>query len=276
MEKSGAACADVMVAEQAVPLSIAFVNFNHTEDVMSYVRLLLAMYLLFALDAEAQRREIGNGGRGGSLSSSSQTERPARSESMRDVQPPPPPPPPQQVWIPAPVVVENTVYVSQTVVVETQPQPQTRQLEVEPNEQAVLYDTSIHPSQSGFDFSSEEVVSWLDREADMYFVVGEEGPEFVVNEDTDIQSVGEGDELLESVSLPSSGWSPAHRVAVQPDVQYVVWTWDNQYYVFRVTVLAEHRVAFEWRRLGHGATIAANIAYRNGTQHRDQSAKFGR
>ncbi len=274
MEKSGAACADVMVAEQAVPLSIAFVNFNHTGDVMSYVRLLLSMYLLFALDAEAQRREIGNSGRGGSLSSSSQTERPARSEPMRDVQPSPPPS--HHVWIPAPVVVENTVYVSQTVVVEPQLQPRPQQLEVQPIEQAVLYDMSIHPSQAGFDFSSEEVVSWLDREADVCFVVGEKGPEFVVKEDTDIHSVGEGGELLESVSLPSSGWSPTHRVAVQPDVQYVVWTWDNQYYVFRVTVLAEHRVAFEWKRLDHGATIAANIAYRNGVRHREQSAKFGR
>ncbi len=229
----------------------------------------LVLSFLCAIQAEAQRREIGNSGHGGSLPPPGHTERPVRSEPPRDDTRPPVPDP-----VPLPVVVENAVNVSQVVIFA--PAPETRWLKDEPIEQTVLYDCNSQTSKSGFDFSSGEVVSCADQEVDLYFVVDEEGPEFVVKEDTDIQDAGENGGLSVAATSVSARWSPTHRVPVQPDNRYVVWTWDNQYYALRVTALAEDRVAFEWERVSRGARVAANIAYRNGAHHREQQAKFGR
>lgn len=62
---------------------------------------------------------------------------------------------------------------------------------------------------------------------------------------------------------------------MQANKQYVIWRWDYQY-VARVTHLAEHRIACEWKRMEAGEKMAASVAFRNGKLHREQPAKFGR
>ncbi len=244
----------------------------------------LMCFLLFVISvpgADAQRRDIGNSGRGSALTPSGQTQRPPRSEPSRSDAPAQQPPPPScqpPVWIMPtpiiPIVIESPVDVSQTDIVESAPDRETP--EEEQSEQSVLHDRNSHPDRAGLDFSSGEVVADADEEGDVYFVVDGDGPQFVVKDDTDIQEIGKGEEPLESVSYSSTDWSPAHRVPLQANARYVIWTWDNQYFAFRVVLLAEHRVALEWKRLSGGAKLAANIAYRTGTHHREQPPKFGR
>ncbi len=80
-----------------------------------------------------------------------------------------------------------------------------------------------------------------------------------VQDNTDIQEIGEVEETLESVSYSRTDWSPTHRVPALADARAVIWTRDNQYSTFRVILLAEHRAAHEWKRLRGGAKLAANV-----------------
>jgi len=141
--------------------------------------------------------------------------------------------------------------------------------EAEPDrEEAILLDTIVGGNESGFDFSSGDVVRWDDKACDVYFVNAEAGPEFVVPADADIQAMGTAVAFTRLHKPPPSGWSPTHRVVAEPENTYVVWTWDNQYFAFRVTVIAEDRVAIEWREMDAGAKTASDILTRNGTQRR--------
>lgn len=81
---------------------------------------------------------------------------------------------PEPAWVPVPVIVENSVSISQVVIVESPPEPQQR--EAEQIEETVLYDSSVHPAKAGFDFSKGELVSYDDEGVDMYLAVGEGGP----------------------------------------------------------------------------------------------------
>jgi hypothetical protein len=140
---------------------------------------------------------------------------------------------------------------------------------VEPDrEEAILLDKIVGADESGFDFSSGDVVRWDDKACDVYFVKSEAGPEFVVPTDADIQAMRTAVAFTRLHKPPTSGWSPTHRVVAEPENTYVVWTWDNQFFVFRVTVLAEDRVAIEWREMDAGAKTASEILTRNGTQRR--------
>lgn len=268
MEKSGAACTDLMVAGQAVPFSIGF--FSHLLLIggcyeMADVFPVVCYFCTRRRCPAARQCAHAFGSNATATAFRAFTERRACTTTAATLVSAP-------VWImPTPII---PIDVSQTDIVESAPDRETP--EKEQSEQSVLHDRNSHPDRAGLDFSSGEVVADADEEGDVYFVVDEDGPQFVVKDDTDIQEIGEGEEPLESVSYSSTDWSPAHRVPIQANARYVIWTWDNQYFAFRVVLLAGHRVALEWKRLSGGAKLAANIAYRTGTHHREQPPKFGR
>jgi hypothetical protein len=144
-------------------------------------------------------------------------------------------------------------------------------------EEAVLHDTATRPGKSGFDFSAAEIVDWRDESADMFFSSSSEGPEFIVRKDADIQDVGQAGSFLRLETAPMSEWSPAHRVHAEVRNVYVVWTWDNQYFKFRVISVSDGRASIEWMKMEGGSRVASSVLHRNGEMRRDNTlAKFGR
>ncbi len=151
-----------------------------------------------------------------------------------------------------------------------------RRQEPETNE-IILRDKENSPDKSGFDFSGEDVVSFADEGADVYFSVNDEGAEFVVRYDSDIQVLGQMDYFPEGDAIPASEWSATRRVHAEPENMYVVWTWDNQYYAFRVIAISESRVSFDWKKVSVGARVPSDLSYRNGETRRNTLiAMFGK
>ena len=232
-----------------------------------FLVILMLLSCLPAVEAFAQR-EIGNT-RDPNVGNTGTRDRNGRSgESLPAETPAPQPPPPAQIIgrplppeYPAPPV--PTIIIEQptcsvpfrhgTVVIVEQPQPE----EAPEVFEIVLREFTDAPSRSGFDFSGDEIVSFNNEAADVYFSVSNEGPEFVVSRDEDIQDVGQVDSFFELEDASLSEWSATRRVHAEPENAYVVWTWDNQYYKFRVVSLSETRVSIEWMKMEKGARLAS-------------------
>ncbi len=233
----------------------------------------VALTCVYSLDVFAQRT-IGNT-RDSNVSSGGERDPHGRSGQSRPVEnltPPPPPP----IHPSPPILIERppTCYVplpQETVNIIEQPQEKKPEAS-----EVILWDKNTAPAKSGFDFSADEVVGSSDKAVDVYFTMSNEGQEFIVNKDADIQDLGQLDSFFRLEKVPSSEWSPTHRVHAEQGNVYVVWTWDNQYYKFRVVSLADRRVSIEWMRMDCGARIAANEDFRNGAEHRDSGVKFGK
>ncbi len=140
--------------------------------------------------------------------------------------------------------------------------------------EAVLWDGNVALGKSCIDFSAQDVTGTDCKAFDVRFSVNDEVPEFLVGLDADIQNLGSRVAFQEIESAPSGNWSPTHGVVAEPENVYVVWTWDNQYYKFVVTSLAEERVAIQWEKLHQGMRIASNEDCRNGTD-RVEVNRFG-
>ncbi|MBX2992117.1 MAG: hypothetical protein KF749_13250 [Bacteroidetes bacterium] len=253
---------------------------------MKTIVLTIAVATLFvAIDGYGQRKigntrdpattETGSRNPGGRPAETRPAEQPAT--------PPPPPETPRPPVHPHPIVPPPPVLIGGTVcILPVQPAPvvvinraDTRQ-EPEANE-VILHDKESFPNKSGFDFSSEDVVSFADEGADVYFSISDEGSEFIVRDDSDIQDLGQRDDFPERHAISPTAWSSARRVSAEPENVYVVWTWDNQYYSFRVIAISESRVSFDWQKVAGGARIPSDLSYRNGETRRNTLiAKFGK
>lgn len=244
--------------------------------------LLIAVSCMYASDGFAQRT-IGTTRDPENNSPGSRNPHGRSGEALpADTPAPPVPPPPCVIYNPPPrphppIVVVNPTC-SGSLAHETVVIVEERTMYEEPEiSSVVLRDYRIAPGSSGFDFSAEEVVRFTDQAVDVYFAIGDEGAEFVVGNDADIQDLGQIDSFVELETIPSSQWSPTHRVHAEPGNVYAVWTWDNQYYKFRVVSISDRRVSFEWMKMDGGSRIQSDVALRNGTDRRNGSlAKFGR
>jgi len=228
---------------------------------------------VFSLDAFAQRT-IGNT-RDSNVSSGGERNphgRPVATAPVEKPTPPPSPPPsiqnplPDPMPWPCPPPQGTVIIITNPVVEEEKPEAS----------EVILWDKNTAPAKSGFDFSADEVVGSSNKAVDVYFTMSNEGQELIVNKDADIQDLGQLDSFFRLEKVPSSEWSPTHRVHAEAENVYIVWTWDNQYFKFRVVSLADSRVSIEWMQMDCGARIAANEDYRNGAQHRDSGIKFGK
>jgi hypothetical protein len=127
----------------------------------------------------------------------------------------------------------------------------------------------------GFDFSAEEILDAGDNHADLTFSSADEGAEFFVGSDSDVQNVGAVS--FERLDSPPSEWSATRRVKAEAKNVYVVWTWDNQFYKFRVVSLGNNRVVIEWKQLDEGRKRAAREDRRNGNvRFLEKEVTFGR
>ena len=110
----------------------------------------------------------------------------------------------------------------------------------------VLDDYRQAPGYAGYDFSKYAVVPYNDQYADIYFENYNGDFYMNVRTDSDIQDMGPTSSLLDVNTAPSKGWSPTHDVRLYAGHTYVVWTWDDHYAKFRVTVVSPSRVVFDW------------------------------
>lgn len=139
--------------------------------------------------------------------------------------------------------------------------------------EAVLSDNVIAPDNSGFDFSAGEVGNYGEKKTDMFLSNTDDVAEFVVGPDADIQDWGQVP--LGKVESATGQWSPTHRVVAVPGNTYVICTWDNQYYKFRVSFLSEEQGSVQWMKMDDGSRIASNVGFRDGIHHREKSM-FGK
>ena len=136
--------------------------------------------------------------------------------------------------------------------------------EVEEFPQVVLRDCRRSPAKAGYDFSEEEVLSYDDANADMYFESSDTVSWMKVRTDTDIQDLGAVESLSQVDDVPKTPWADNHLVNLSRGRAYVVWTWDNQFVKFRVTALSSDRVAFEWAYLERHAMPYSSELIRDG------------
>ncbi len=113
-----------------------------------------------------------------------------------------------------------------------------------------LYDHFYKPSLSGFDFSEEEVLHWLDSDADVYLEYDDYLETFflcVADSITDIQDFGYTDHLDDVDWSPSDGWSKVGWVEVVEGHSYIVWTADDHYAKLRVgEIIGNTKIYFDW------------------------------
>jgi hypothetical protein len=99
---------------------------------------------------------------------------------------------------------------------------------------------------SGYDFGSYVRRPWSSVDADIYFAVSG-GRRAMVrrNAATDLQDAGYA-ELDDLDWAPPAGWTDEDRVTLLEGHAYYVWTSDDHFAKFRVTVLDGERVVIDW------------------------------
>jgi hypothetical protein len=112
----------------------------------------------------------------------------------------------------------------------------------------VLYDYSQFPAEAGFDFSSENIVSWNSNLSDIYLEYYQPNQSFYVNANagTDIQDFGYVDTLAQVGWAPSQGWSELGYVEVILGHAYIINTWDDHFAKLRVNQIGSDFVRLEW------------------------------
>jgi hypothetical protein len=107
------------------------------------------------------------------------------------------------------------------------------------------------PGSSGFDFSRDDVVSWNDPRADIYFEHTREGYRiYATDQDpqaqTDIQDMGYAEYFDEIGWAPPEGWSRQGWVEAIEGHIYVIWTRDDHYAKIQVRSMTEDFVDLFW------------------------------
>ncbi len=109
-----------------------------------------------------------------------------------------------------------------------------------------IFDTLYNPDNSGFSFTSYDVVPFYDNSAD-FFVDYYNGQYYLdVYNDTEIQDMGPTQDIYDIPFAPNSGWSPSGSAAAKVGHTYVIWTYDNHYAKVRVAGISGNRVIFDW------------------------------
>lgn len=121
---------------------------------------------------------------------------------------------------------------------------------VSTNDDIELYDSWRVPGQAGYDFSNAAVVPCDDQSSDMYFTYEGGVGSMSVDDDTDIQDLGDVQALGGSRKIPGDGWSSSHVVPVVAGHAYAVWGWDGKCSRFMVSDVTPQSVVFSWVSMG--------------------------
>jgi len=134
---------------------------------------------------------------------------------------------------------------------------------------AVLRDCMRWPESSAYDFSDESVVGRGAACADICCESVDGELVMEVAPDADIELLGDSASVFWESASPDSNWSPSHGVSLIRGNSYIVWTWDNQYFTFKVDDLTPDRVAFEWACLKEMSSKPMSCSVRDGGTHKD-------
>jgi hypothetical protein len=117
-----------------------------------------------------------------------------------------------------------------------------------PEGSALLLNFLTEPFESGFDFSTEEVLHYDDSHTDIYYEYDSTYGLHYMNcaDGTDIQDFGYTDNLDDINYSPEGGWSYLGWVELIEGHGYIVWTGDDHYAKFRITELKNSWCKFDW------------------------------
>lgn len=126
----------------------------------------------------------------------------------------------------------------------------------------MIFDFIEFENSSGYGFEEYSVLPYNDQGTDIFFE-NYEGTFWVnVWSDTDIQDMGETNDIYDIQEAPISGWVPliedenVKYVLVEIGHTYVVWTNSNHYAKFRVSGITGQRMVFDWAfQLNPGETL---------------------
>jgi len=114
----------------------------------------------------------------------------------------------------------------------------------------VMFDYNQYPNSAGFDFSSQEVVSFNSVDADIYLDYDTDYDVFflsVANSNTDIQDFGYTESLDDVDYSPEYGWSNVGWLEVIAGHTYIIWTKDNHFAKLRVnSISGDDYMFFDW------------------------------
>lgn len=109
-----------------------------------------------------------------------------------------------------------------------------------------IFDYRNYPNTSGFSFTTYSVVPYNDKSTDFFFE-NYNGNFYVdVWNDSDIQDMGQTNDIYDIPYAPTSGWSSTKDAAAIVGHTYAIWTWDNHYAKIRIKNLTADRIVFDW------------------------------
>ena len=109
-----------------------------------------------------------------------------------------------------------------------------------------VFDYINFPDMGGFSFTTYSDVPYDDNSADFYFE-NYNGTYYIdVWQDSDIQDMGQTQDIYNIPYAPAGGWSSTKDAIAIPGHTYVIWTWDNHYAKIRVKSISSERLVFDW------------------------------
>ena len=103
-----------------------------------------------------------------------------------------------------------------------------------------------YPNNSGYTFTDYSVVPYDDQSTDFFFGVYNGIDSIMVWGDTDIQDMGQTQDIYDIEYAPTSGWNPSKSEVAIPGHTYVIWTWDNHFAKVRISSISANRIVFDW------------------------------
>ncbi len=115
-----------------------------------------------------------------------------------------------------------------------------------------IFDFRRFPSTSAYSFANYSVVPYNSNDADFFFE-NDDGTFYLnVWEDTDVQDMGETNDIYDVTQAPLANWVPLKDgenikyVRAIEGHTYVIWTWDNHFAKVRISLITPERMVFDW------------------------------
>lgn len=109
----------------------------------------------------------------------------------------------------------------------------------------MLNDRQTNPNKAGYEFSTNSILPFDNRNTDIYIEYVSGHYFMVVYEDTDIQDMGYTSHFDEIRFSPTMGWSPLKEVLLIDGHTYVIWTFDNHYAKVRIKEINSNNIVFD-------------------------------
>ena len=115
-----------------------------------------------------------------------------------------------------------------------------------------LFDASLYPDISGYDFSDYNVIAFDDLETDFFFEYYEGKYYITVWQENDIQDMGATYDIYDVTEAPLTGYAPIYEgenVKYEEAIvghTYVIWTFENNFAKIRINQIHNDKLIFDW------------------------------